>query len=99
MFFTLTKRAVYYPVIYKVVANPVHGLLDRTGSEEHLERKLQREHENKNKNKGTITTQSTCRKTIEEGHCKEVQRSTCHIMATARYSDLFSSKLPNSRLS
>ena len=57
--------------------------------------KLQREHENKNKtkNKGTIT-QSTCQKTIEEGQCKEKQRSACHIMVTARYSYLFSSKLP-----
>ncbi|CAN0451654.1 unnamed protein product [Ascophyllum nodosum] len=43
--------------------------------------KLQREHKNKKQNK-TIT-QSTCQKKIEEGHCKEVQRSTCHIMVTA----------------
>ena len=32
-------------------------------------------------NKGTIT-QSTFQKKIEEGHCKEVRRSTCHIMVT-----------------
>ena len=31
-------------------------------------------------------TQTTCQKNIEERHCKEVKRSTCHIMGTARYS-------------
>ena len=35
VFFTLTNRALN-PVLY-VVANPVHGLLDRTRSEEHLQ--------------------------------------------------------------
>ena len=35
VFFTLTNRALY-PVIY-VVANPVHGLLDRERSEEYLQ--------------------------------------------------------------
>ena len=68
-----------YPVIC-VVANPVRGLLDRTRSEEHLQ-SYNESMETKNK---TIT-QSTCQKKIEEGHCKEVQRSTCHIMVTARY--------------
>ena len=83
-----------YPVIY-VVANPVHGILDRTISKEHLQSYSEStKTKTKTKNKGTIT-QSTCQKTVKEGHCKEVQRSTRHIMVTALYSNVFSSKLPN----
>ena len=67
MFFTLTNRALY-PVMY-VVTSPVHGIQDRTRSED--------ENKNKTKNKGTMT-QSTCQKTIEEGHCKEVQMNMSH---------------------
>ena len=76
----LTNRALY-PVIYCTVCGCQSSTWS-TGQDKirGSSTKLQREHENKNKtkNKGTIT-QSTCQKTIEEGHCKEVQRSTCHI--------------------
>ena len=88
VFFTLTNRALH-PVIY-VVANPVHTWsstgLDKTRSEDHLQSYDEESMETKTKQK------HTCQKTLEEeGHCKEVQRSTCHIMVTAPYSKLFSS--------
>ena len=57
--------------MYTVVTNPASGLLDRKISKERLQSKLQRKHEKKptknDKMKGTIITQSTCQKKIEQG--------------------------------
>ena len=50
VFTTVLSNQALYPVIY-LIADPVHGLLDRTRSKGHLQRKLQREHGNKNKTK------------------------------------------------
>ena len=75
VFFALTYRASTIPGNIYAVANPVHGLLDRKRSEEHLpssNESKRRTQTNKNdKEKGTRITKYTCQKKIDEGHSIE----------------------------
>ena len=77
--FTFTNRALC--LLLHVVANPVHCLLDRTRSEEHLQSYNESmKTKTKQKKQGNNNPKHSQKTIEEEGHCKEVQRSTCHIM-------------------